>query len=114
MTLTEFLLARFAEDEAKIRALGDEPGRVWWHVTNEWLPPVSDAAAFAARFHPSRMLAECEAKRRIVEDFVVLHDDYQVTRDPSTESRRLQAQISIAQLAAVYADHPDYEEEWRP
>jgi len=44
MTLTEFLLARIAEDEADVPTLG-----YTMHLT------------------PERRLAECEAKRRIVE-----------------------------------------------
>lgn len=88
--LTEFLLARIAEDEASL------------------------PEGFDCWYPPERYAAECEAKRRIVEDFEILHADYGVTHDPSTEARRFQALIAAARLASVYADHPDYREEWTP
>jgi hypothetical protein len=96
--LTDFLLARIAEDErdaddmwAEDYPSDPEPG-TWW----KWVR------------------AECEAKRRIVEDFEILHRDYQVTHDPTTEARRFQARIAVARLATIYADHPDFDESWRP
>ena len=61
-----------------------------------------------------QMLAECEAKRRIVGDFAALDADYKVTRSAEIEARRFQALVSVGQLAIVYADHPDYHKEWRP
>lgn len=91
--LTEFLIARIAEDEAF------------------WTPEVNDLEIGNIA---ERILTECEAKRRIVEDFETLHGDYQVTHDPGTEARRLQAMVALAHLAAVYAEHPDYREEWKP
>lgn len=81
--LTGFLLARIAEDEAA--AAG-------------WINPatrINDADLWAEV--GSRMLAECEAKRRIVE----LHGLH--GRDPSALPCR-----ELASLAAIYADHPDY------
>jgi hypothetical protein len=80
MNLTEFLLARIAEDEGS--------------------PPTC-----------SRVLADCEAKRRIVERHrskpdtggwycAGCGDDW-----PCEDLR---------DLASVYADHPDYDEAWRP
>jgi hypothetical protein len=75
------------------------------------------------------VLAECEAKRRIVE----LHEHHRsVTaayRSPrgrevedaaAAQDRRTQeARTRVAEdvlrfLALPYADHPDYREEWRP
>ena len=74
-TLTEFLLARIAEDE-------------------EMVEPVMIV-------HPDRFLAECVAKRRIVE---------------SLESAKVRERVALHRvmrhLAAVYADHPDYDEAW--
>src|SRR5438067_2058538 len=81
MELAEFLLARIAEDEGVARAATD--GR--WEVLPYWFTsplgnPYSasvpgvipeeidpDDAAHIARHDPARVLAECEAKRRIVE-----------------------------------------------
>lgn len=58
------------------------------------------AMAHVARWDPARVLAECEAKRRIVELNVYAYDD-----PPYRYCLRL--------LALPYADHPDYQESWR-
>ena len=84
VTITEFLLARIAEDEAGARAVvGDR---------NAWDTPEWDAS----RWSPWRVLDECEAKRRLVGD--------EWYEDPET----------LRILAAIYSDHPDYRDEWRP
>lgn len=96
MTLTEFLLARIAEDEAAARAATG--AAVFSHQTGSWQfetvsgPGYESSIVFAvtdsgaktqaadltaawegqergehiARWDPARVLAECEAKRRIV------------------------------------------------
>ena len=104
MTLTEFLLARIAEDEESGRhgdcfcgwCGADEPGKY------------RDARC------GDRIMAECEAQRRIVEDFTTLDADYRVTHDDTTAARRFQSLVSLAHLALVYSDHPDYDPAWRP
>jgi hypothetical protein len=110
--LTEFLLARIADDEALARA--SHPHAKWWvdgpaEKSGMWW--VYDAGAkfkrredaqFVAHHDPARVLAECAAKRHIVEwasdevEWVVYGDDM------------------LRALAAVYADHPDYRDEWKP
>jgi hypothetical protein len=104
MTLSEFLLARIAEDEAAARAQLElrakrypgeiaEPGpayevdRGWWLLAD-----------------PARVLAECEAKRRIVE---------RVTDVAWTGSYAVR-DVVLGLLALPYAAHPDYRDEWRP
>ena len=104
MTLAEFLLARIAEDEAEARKrmhhaqqndltvrdpkhLGQfMPG--WW----EW----REIEAFAAR-----VLAECEAKRSLI--------DWHHRIPLPYERDHMLRRMSIA-----YADHPDYRQEWKP
>jgi hypothetical protein len=117
--LAEFLLARIAEDEKWARArLTEGP---------EWMDPAKSYGGL-----PARVLAECEAKRRIVTQ--VHHkassgprsqylsewqkdacegcgwggsnDDYWVEHINDCPTLRL--------LAFPYADHPDYDEAWRP
>lgn len=136
MTITEFLLARIAEEEQIANRLlrdltsqiedegvtADDLGAVtptrmlaadigsryrgqsrWSNVARgQYITALSDAA---------RVLAECRAKRRIVED-----------------KRRIDASAgdtewhygysdgnydAIRALAFVYADHPDYDPAWR-
>lgn len=86
--LANFLLARIREDEATVAEFFE--------------------------VGPSRVLADCAAKRRIVEDFRALDADYRTTRADETKARRFQALVSIGQLATAYADHPDYDDTWRP
>ena len=85
MTLTEFLLARITEDEVEAPFI---------HDGDKW----SDGCACD---FPTRWLAECAAKRRIVE----WHQPDDVC-DDACHTLRL--------LALPYADHPDYDESWRP
>jgi hypothetical protein len=90
MTITEFLLARIAEDERVARAD---------LASDAWGNPYGDGTGIELTFTSERVLSECEAKRQIV--FLTEHgcgDDYE----------RVQRA-----LASVYADHPDFREEWR-
>jgi hypothetical protein len=57
--LADFLLARIAEDEAAARGVRPGPRTV---RTN-----APDVEQYLAVWHPDRVLAECDAKRRIVE-----------------------------------------------
>jgi uncharacterized protein DUF6221 len=62
-------------------------------------------AAHIARWHPARVLAECDAKRRIIElQRSDLRDDPQ----------DWEADEVLRLLALPYAGHPDYRAEWRP
>lgn len=62
-------------------------------------------AGHIARHDPARVLAECEAKRRIVER-------HSSCDDVSFGDASICPEIVT--LAAIYADHPDYQEAWRP
>jgi len=110
LTLTEFLTARIEEDEAAARrASGGEgwyvdDGQIW--RLNDPLGESADgltgnfpiwadgAAEHIARHDPLRVLAECQAKRQLIER--VGNPDW--------------AGFSI--LALPYADHPNYQQEW--
>jgi hypothetical protein len=87
MSLAEFLLAQIAEDEA---AWQDGAGLV----------TRTEFAKFSRH-----MLAECEAKRRIVER-VAPPDELHDSGDCS--------ECDVTRLLALpYADHADYQPEWR-
>jgi hypothetical protein len=113
MTLADFLLARIAEDEADAQvALGPSP---FWFAGDEWSSVLGSdregcADAHIIRWRPDRVLAECEAKRRIVE----LHK-----RSIHSEEDMCFSCIeewpcpTLRLLALPYASHPDYREEWR-
>jgi len=91
MTLTEFLLARITEDEE------------WARFAKRGNPPMTSA----------RVLAECEAKRAIVQEcWLCEKDDFK----PGTETWGYREALrgSVQALAVPYADHPDYLPEWKP
>ena len=96
MTLTEFLLARIAEDEEWAR---------WAGIAQD--AERSRGVAFVSSLGSSsvtssgRVLADCEAKRRIVE-FWPHHSD------------GAYKEYVLRALASVYADHEDFREEWLP
>lgn len=57
---------------------------------------------------PDRVLAECEAKRRIVR----LHPEILgICQECANEQYPCR---TLGAVALPYADHPDYREEWRP
>jgi hypothetical protein len=88
--LTEFLLARIAEDERDFRESYDP-----------------DPWGF------DRVLAECEAKRQIVEDWQERHALTAQYRTEQAAGQELGALTAMCRIAAIYADHPDYRQEWR-
>lgn len=69
-----------------------------------------------AHWDPARVLAECEAKRRIVEDYakcVRLRDiEHHVTDYSGGELAAYETAVRF--LALPHADHPDYRQEWKP
>lgn len=119
MTLTEFLLARIVEDEEWVPRVLDEYGDGDFGGSIEFGP--ADARRTVA-YGPARFKAECEAKRRIVESTRFSDDPRSVVDfwlDPERRDLNPGLQVEsltivLKHLAAVYADHPDYREEWRP
>ena len=134
MTLTEFLLQRIGEDEAAARAgisSQADPENGWGLIETRGFagltlsPHVGHIhervqGEHIIRWHPARVLAECEAKRRIVEaadeatglDMQVDSEFRVGFRDTSTEPYL--GDVILRALALPYADHPDYRGEWKP
>lgn len=106
-TLTDFLLARIAEDEAVAREArgAGEPRPFAMQVDN-------DSRVSVILVHSARVLAECEAKRRIVEQFKAA-EDLEGNLDYDTRGAFETAELAVSYLAQVYADHPDYVPAWR-
>lgn len=152
-TLSEFLLARIAEDEALARAAAADAATPWratygrqveqaragFLVTPEDersypSEPPDEVALHIARHDPDRVLAECEAKRALVTMHYLMDggapDTYPyVSTGYGGEERivypgcvicdgdafpRRHGCDTIRHLAVPYADHPDYDEGWRP
>lgn len=127
MDLVEFLRARLDEDEAAARRAKPGPwtqdgGSIYaGHPTEEVVDWVyDDSWEHIARHDPARVLAEVEAKRRIVEladeasglDAVVDGEFRVGSRDPVAEPYI--GDLILRHLAAPYAGHPDYDARWRP
>jgi hypothetical protein len=169
LTLAEFLLARLAEDEAG--AQSSNALRVRFpHLGVNTIKGNYDGLTCTWQYTADRVLAECEAKRRIVERYAPrpdnrtdaeLHRDhahpaweYATTqgqrktwddadvppegdgwirnveagrdgwerfdyteesywRRPRAEPRQQRGSWDLRNIASVYADHPDYRQEWR-
>jgi hypothetical protein len=151
--LSTWLLEQIAEDEADAKDSLPGPWRVteWpsaqasgrWVVTSRYDPKfVAEfldygddrrMAHHVARHDPTRVLAECDAKRRIIERHQPVkqwfgHEPNRrvigvvcstciVADEPAQDCYHVEADwpcVEIRDLAAVFADHPGYREEWRP
>ncbi len=134
MTLTEFLLARIAEEEAVSRAAVEGPWdtmtqetadgeNIYFTVDTASGDPILDlhesgalgrsTSEHIARWDPARVLAECEAKRRIVE----AHLSSEAWCDHCSGGELMgnpDGCPTLRLLALPYADHADYDESWRP
>lgn len=109
VTLTEFLLSRIAEDEAGPWRGAEIMG------ADRVVGPAEIAALNAEEDQwEARASAECEAKRRIIEDYEAYANDYRDAPSAFAEGRRHAALLAVCRVAEIYADHPDYREEWRP
>jgi hypothetical protein len=103
--LSEFVMARAADDEELARQYGD-PGRL-----SSGLVWATDVNRRMLEVDPSRVVAECEAKRRIAAELVDAVSSYEGKLGPEGEVTRLS--FVLRALALPYADHPDYQPEWR-
>jgi hypothetical protein len=102
--LADFLLARIAEDERIARDADPSPWTARKATSSTLvgsalvlgIVAATDAVhgEYLLRYQPSRVLAECESKRRLVQQL----DDGDLLR----------------LMVPPYADHPDCREEWRP
>jgi hypothetical protein len=115
-TLADWLLERIAEDEADAKtAAGSRPD---WEWTDIAVGTYYLHAAHVRRHDPARVLAECEAKRRIVEE----HPQTASIRHPVTDNKIYVCATcdseatpcpTLRLLALPYADHPEFKPEWR-
>ena len=108
-TLTDFLLARIAEDEA-------DPWRGAELIGSDRAVGRAEHEALAAeeRAWEARVLAECEAKRRIVDYRKRVARESEATGVPIFEAQLSAYDATLRALALPYASHPDYRESWKP
>lgn len=130
-TLVAFLLARIAEDEDAARSAGRGSSGDWRRSGLASIDAVgggaviySDAGQLStevadqiARQNPARVLAECEAKRQIVD----LHSTRLTLAGPDRQQgvrcRSCSGSIApcrtLIALVQPYASHSDFQDEWR-
>lgn len=131
--IAAFLNARLDEDEAIARAVDDNSApfdgqwkndnNVALRTYNDWVlaykpnaePWRTGVLDHIARHDPARVLAEVATKRAIVglwrhADAAYQRDEY----DPEQGAAESALSDVLVHLALPYADHPDYDESWRP
>jgi hypothetical protein len=97
VNIAEFLEARIEEDEARAGSGWSTLRDTRWETDN-----------YGRNFlTPSAVLAECKAKRVLIEDWkrVTVEHRRAYYVDPPLAP-------VVAAFAAVYKDHPDYQQEW--
>lgn len=112
MDIQEFLLARIAEDEAVARDEDDD-------YADTTLLPTYDSE-HQANWNTARVLRECAAKRAIIEQAAKATEDREsviqefcVGTKETTEAYATDpGKLILESLAAIYSDHPDYQQEW--
>lgn len=130
MTLVEFLRARLVEDEQAARATAyslassiedpwsvrqkDRRDEMSWAVYSQGkylkASELYEAdARHIARHDPARVLAEVDAKRRLIAEVWDEREGFPTERTPGNT-----ADTVLRHLALPYAEHPDYDEAWRP
>lgn len=97
--LTTFLRKRIAED----KAIAHECTGPDWQVDLG----DGDNAEHVARHDPARVLREADAKLAVLDEL-----DRAVLGQPRPFVDALL--FVVQQMGTVYADHPDYRENWRP
>lgn len=109
-TLTEFLLARIAEDEAR-----------WTKAVPPWSAPHTpdcdypgDMPGICTCDLLNRLKSECEAKRAIVGRFKWVDKHPEWANDMELAEIWEAATDTLEDLATIYAPHPDFDEAWRP
>jgi len=125
----EFLRAQLDEDEAVARRAGGghlKGARRWVAgeanadgVRTEAGTPVTRFSwpyemEHIARHDPQRVLADVAAKRAIVDGFTTLDNSRDRLHDAGLHLQWNVLRTVARALALPYADHPDYDEEWRP
>ena len=117
MTITEFLLARIAEDEAAAKAAAP------WSTGSRHEGQPLDWSIHFDRWSPARVLAECKAKRAIIELHAPVRDEGWLSGEANDhlwcgscgsidDSPEPYPCDTLKALAAVYAEHSEYRQEW--
>lgn len=113
MNITEFLEARTAEDESLAQAAikSHAPDEVWESELGDMNLWPEDIAFWASQT-PYRVLAEFAAKRAVISFHHYVSDGLCSTCVETGPDAQAFPCDTLKALAAVYKDHPDYQQEW--
>lgn len=119
--LTTFIRQCLAADEAiagdgfwaaispgVVEASGYDPNDPDNHSSDFLVKAPRPVADHMVRFDPTRVRAEVEAKRRIVDTYEELHHNPDRLTDLAVHMAWYLLGNVVRDLARVYADHPDY------
>lgn len=135
--IADFITARLVEIEEIANRAADGSGRGRWQAVDGQVQAVDggDIAVAGFAFHddhqpllpehaqhialhdPETVLAECYAKRRLVEFWSQAYQnpsDANRFAGPDWDRVRANAVWTLRHLALPYANHPDYQTAWRP
>ncbi|UVF61005.1 hypothetical protein SEA_SAKAI_42 [Arthrobacter phage Sakai] len=106
-SIIDFLEARIAEDEELSRKVLATVAPDEWENPTQCGNFYPEDIAFWDSQTPNRVLAECAAKRVVLSGWqrMVIEHRRAFKVDPPLSP-------VIAAFAAVYKDHPDYQQEW--
>jgi len=130
MDLAEFVAARLDEDQYLVSGFaftGDTKwdaemlGRLFWYGDGsapKFRPADDPVIRHLARHDAARVLREVAAKRAILAAYEAVLADCHSAGVPARRPRKYGEydglHKAVAELAAVYSDHPDYQQEWAP
>lgn len=135
-----FLRERLDEDEQIARAAADQVSETEWTGSDEsghaWRyqhggvwgdhdglcsdaplvvsTDLRDVQTHIARHDPARVLAEIDAKRRILAEHERIELPGTSNGDTAAVGAYVKMQAVLRLLALPYTAHPDYRQEWRP
>ncbi|MDJ0405865.1 DUF6221 family protein [Rhodococcus erythropolis] len=107
----------YVDDWSEDEPLTQYGGEVTIVYDEGW--PEDVEAEHIARQDPDRILREVAAKRKIINDhrvgswYVYTDDDTRACETCGDSTVRWPC-ATIGALAAIFSDHPDFNEEWRP
>ncbi len=111
-------------DESLMSTVADDEGGytsvlVGWGYDASGIEGRNEDRAHITRYQPARALAECAAKRRIVELHYqdVVPGKFDLAEDHACDRgwgdvAYTEDCTTLRSLAAVYSDHPDYRQDW--
>lgn len=110
MSIMEFLLARIAEDEALAKS---RPDSHFYVLPDDGYEMAGIGPGYVLAAAPARVLAECSAKREILDDHAPYYEGSDLCG--GHDGRHTVEQCYLRRvMAGVYADHPDFDPAWLP